>query len=130
MLLYRHSTKCPSAIQIFLDENPQYWRFVPMLDHEANQAEQNIAAASIDIKSGGVARTDEEIKLFIQNLSTPPANYRFSHRQYHQQYAYFQTNRDQKIQYNVDLDLYNAKIIAVRKCFSAKIHVLLLTHLS
>lgn len=29
MKLYQHSTQCSSAIQWFLDENPEYWSFVP-----------------------------------------------------------------------------------------------------
>ncbi|CAF4442415.1 unnamed protein product, partial [Adineta steineri] len=40
-------------------------------------------------------------------------NYRFSQRQYHQQYSFFQTRKDQKTLFNKELDLYNAKIIAV-----------------
>ena len=115
MHLYRHSTECPSAIQIFLDENPHYWRFVPMSYEEANDAQQTITASTSDIKSKSV-RDDEKIKLFIQNLPTPPTNYRFSQRQYHLQYAFFQAERDLKGP-NSHLDLYNAKIIAVRKCF-------------
>jgi hypothetical protein len=114
MHLYRHSTECPAAIQIFLDENPRYWRCVPMSNGEANQFEQNFTVASIDTRSTD-SRTDEDIKLFIKNLPVPPPNYRFSQRQYHLQYAFFQSKRDQ-IDPNIHLDLYNAKIIAVRKC--------------
>jgi hypothetical protein len=29
MLLYQHSTHCPWALQWFLDENPEYWPFIP-----------------------------------------------------------------------------------------------------
>jgi hypothetical protein len=119
MRLYRHSTKCPSAVQMFLDENPQYWRFVPMTTSEANQLEQNVTASTMDIKSVADIRIDEEIKLFIKNLPRPPSsvssNYQFSLRQYHLQYAYFRTKRD-LVMPNLHLDLYNAKIIAVSKC--------------
>ncbi|CAF4318376.1 unnamed protein product, partial [Adineta steineri] len=31
MLLYKHSIRCPSASQLFLDCNRQYWNFVPIL---------------------------------------------------------------------------------------------------
>ncbi len=30
MTLYQHSAHCPSAMQWFLDENPEYWPFVPI----------------------------------------------------------------------------------------------------
>jgi hypothetical protein len=30
MALYQHSAHCPSAIQWFLDENPEYWPFIPI----------------------------------------------------------------------------------------------------
>ncbi|CAF5146084.1 unnamed protein product, partial [Rotaria sp. Silwood1] len=40
MKLYQHSTQCPVAMQIFLDANPQYWRFVPMPLEEAERPEQ------------------------------------------------------------------------------------------
>jgi hypothetical protein len=114
MHLYRHSTECPKAIQIFLNENPQYWRFVPMSNEEANDESQNINASSMDIKSKDI-RDDEDIKFLIQNLPIPPSNYRFSTRQYHLQYAYFHIKRDIRKGPNEHLDLYNAKIIAVCK---------------
>lgn len=117
MLLYRHSTQCPAAIQIFLDENSQYWRFVPMLNNQADQVEQNIAISSRDIKINQIIRSDEDIKRMIENLPLPPPNYRFSQRQYHLQYSFFQTGKDYNTFPNVHLDLYNAKIIAVRKCY-------------
>jgi len=119
MHLYRHSTECPSAIQMFLDENPRYWRFVPMSNEEADQAEQTIIISTMDIKSTDI-RKDGEIKLFIQNLPVPPSpKYRFSTRQYHLQYAFFKSQRDLGTP-NCHLDLYNAKIIAVCKYFSYK----------
>ena len=115
MNLYRHSTACPSAIQMFLDENPRYWGFVPMLNEEANDVRQTVTGSTADIKTKD-ARDDETIKRFINNLPIPPPNYRFSQRQYHQQYVFFQSQRDQ-IGPNPHHDLYNAKTIAVRKYF-------------
>ena len=40
MKLYQHSVRCPVAMQIFLDTNPQYWRFVPMTLEESEKPEQ------------------------------------------------------------------------------------------
>jgi hypothetical protein len=36
MALYQHTAHCSSAMQWFLDENPEYWPFVPI---ENNQVE-------------------------------------------------------------------------------------------
>ncbi|CAF1447716.1 unnamed protein product [Adineta steineri] len=113
MRLYRHSTECPSAIQMFLDENPLYWRFIPFSNDEVNQIDQSIAMASRDILDKDDLRKDKEIQKMLNNLPTPPPNYGFSQRQYHQQYSFFQTRKDQKTLFNKELDLYNAKIIAV-----------------
>ncbi|CAF1426396.1 unnamed protein product [Adineta steineri] len=113
MRLYRHSTECPSAIQMFLDENPIYWRFIPFSNDEVNQIDQSIAMASRDILDKDDLRKDKEIQKMLTNLPAPPPNYGFSQRQYHQQYSFFQTRKDQKTLFNKELDLYNAKIIAV-----------------
>jgi hypothetical protein len=34
MVLYQHSAHCSSAMQWFLDENPDYWPFVPVEDND------------------------------------------------------------------------------------------------
>ena len=42
MALYQHSARCPSAMQWFLDENPEYWPFVPIendADNNNNKSE-------------------------------------------------------------------------------------------
>ncbi|CAF1575645.1 unnamed protein product, partial [Adineta steineri] len=35
MRLYQHSARCPTALRLFLDCNPNYWCFIPMVKHEA-----------------------------------------------------------------------------------------------
>lgn len=113
MLLYRHSTECPAAIQMFLDENPRYWRFVPMSNEEASRPEQAIHMSTMDLKGADV-QDHHKIELFIRNVPAPPPNFRFSSRQYHLQYAFFKSQRNLDVP-KVHLDLYNAKIVAVRK---------------
>jgi hypothetical protein len=113
MHLYRHSTECLVAIQMFLDQNPRYWRFVPMTYEDANHPAQMITMSTLDMKMMAV-RSHDEIDPFIRDLPTPPANYRFSKRQNLQQYAFFLGKKD-LIMPNLHLDLYNAKIIAVSK---------------
>lgn len=39
MALYRHSTQCSFAMQWFLDENPEYWPFIPTLTNNRNDEE-------------------------------------------------------------------------------------------
>ncbi len=36
MALYQHSAHCPSAMQWFLDENPEYWPFIPVEENDSN----------------------------------------------------------------------------------------------
>ncbi|CAF4750928.1 unnamed protein product, partial [Rotaria magnacalcarata] len=36
MRLYEHSAHCPVALQLFLDRNPNYWCFIPMLEDETH----------------------------------------------------------------------------------------------
>ncbi|CAF3422935.1 unnamed protein product, partial [Rotaria sp. Silwood2] len=40
MKLYQHSSHCLSAIQWFLDENPDYWPFIPSKMAEAEEQEE------------------------------------------------------------------------------------------
>ena len=42
MALYQHSAHCPSALQWFLDENPEYWPFVPIEKNETEATEIEI----------------------------------------------------------------------------------------
>ncbi|CAF1451534.1 unnamed protein product [Adineta steineri] len=88
MLLYKHSIRCPSAIQLFLDCNPQYWHFVLMLKTEIQDSSTNNVP------------------------SMPSDNYTFSA---HQRLKQVQLLKDKRecIKPSLHLDLYNATIIAV-----------------
>ncbi len=125
MLLYKHSARCPSAIQMFLDCNPQYWCFVPMPKIEAQT--QNLASDSLpsDYIVLGPTSTfvsnrhhtsgDQEASSYMNNLPPLPSeNYTFSTYQRTKQFQAFKDKRDHLIP-NFHLDLYNATIIAVRK---------------
>ncbi|CAF4396489.1 unnamed protein product, partial [Rotaria sordida] len=35
MRLYQHSARCPIALRLFLECNPNYWCFIPLLVDEA-----------------------------------------------------------------------------------------------
>ncbi|CAF4597973.1 unnamed protein product, partial [Rotaria sp. Silwood2] len=47
MKLYQHSARCPVAMQIFLDANHQYWRFVPMSLEESQRPEQQMVQSLV-----------------------------------------------------------------------------------
>ena len=38
---YQHASRCPIALRLFLDANPDYWCFIPLLWHNAQV--ENIA---------------------------------------------------------------------------------------
>ncbi len=42
MALYQHSAHCPSAMQWFLDENPEYWPFIPVEKNDQNNEPEEI----------------------------------------------------------------------------------------
>ena len=130
MRLYRHSTLCGTAMQMFLDCNPQYWCCVPMkhIDAQnddciyqqihstinildAHHRHENTIDHQPSINRANI-RGDEEVQWYMDSLPLPPAGYRFSQRQQHQQYLFFKYNQD-FIMPSSHLDLYNATIIFV-----------------
>ena len=131
MRLYRHSTLCETAMQMFLECNPQYWCCVPMKDTDANNADRvyaqiattrncmnnvYLADDSTEDQSSTIAplmRTDEETKWYVDNLPLPPNGYRFSSRQRNEQYLFFKNKQDLN-KPSPHLDLYNATIVFVR----------------
>lgn len=114
MRLYQHSARCSVAMQIFLDANPHYWRFVPMPLEETERPEQNsLLPNSADTQF----RTPDECSLYVQSVPKPPTGYTFSNRQICLQTKYFQQKRDLMLP-NHEIDLYNASIVAIRKCHS------------
>ncbi len=122
MLLYKHSARCPAAIQLFLDCNPQYWSFIPMLQNEAQDDNQfyqlpnsiPMDPSSLFITSADL-RSDNEAGCCMTDLPPLPSNkYTFSTRQCAQQFLYFKNKQDYRWP-NFNLDLYNATILAVCK---------------
>ena len=121
--LYEHSTRCSSAIQLFLDCNPAYWCFVPMQKAEAHA--QNLASGlpadciklnpTSSLMQNIHTRRDQEASLCMNNLPPMPSdNYTFSACQRTKQFQTFKEKRDPPIP-NLKLDLYNAAIIVVCK---------------
>jgi hypothetical protein len=136
MLLYRHSARCPIAMQWFLDGNPHFWPFVPMTHEQAKIGNENYVVPTtvpMDPTSPFVTksdtRSDLDAGLFLTDLPPLPSDkYTFSTRQCVEQFQMFKNQRN-RLLVNPHLDLYNATIIAVRKCFSIKKNILSLCRL-
>ncbi|CAF1426785.1 unnamed protein product [Rotaria sordida] len=103
MKLYQHSARCSSAIQWFLDENPEYWPFVPTPnDIEEKTTEIDSYKSSVEL----------DTYTYANDVPSPSANHRFTHRQ---KLGIEQFFREEKYlnSPNQRLDLYQAAIVAV-----------------
>lgn len=115
MKLYQHSVRCPHAMQMFLDANPQYWRFVPMTMEESEKSEQqSIQGLVFSEELDWNLRSKDDCRICVEAVPKPPSGYTFSNRQIVLQMLYFQKKRDKTLP-NQDIDLYNATIVAVCK---------------
>lgn len=113
MKLYQHSARCPVTMQIFLDANPQYWRFVPMPMEESMQPEEcQIQRPVLSDEVNRQYRTKEDALACIEAVPKPPSGYAFSNRQLVLQTKFFYQKRDQQGP-SMDIDLYQATIVAV-----------------
>ena len=116
MKLYQHSAHCSAAMQIFLDANPQYWRFVPMLIEDAHKPEQqSISHPDLSDQIDLNTRSKKDGLTCVGAIPKPPHGYTFSNRQLLLQAQYFHKKRDQILP-NQNIDFYNATIVAVCKC--------------
>ncbi|CAF4554420.1 unnamed protein product, partial [Rotaria magnacalcarata] len=82
MLIYQHSIQCSAAIQMFLDSNPHYWRFVPMSIIEADKNNNNYEMRNI-------STTMVDVQNYLRNIPKPPFGYKFSKRQIEKQAEFF-----------------------------------------
>ena len=116
MKLYQHSARCPVAMQIFLDANPQYWSFTPMTIEESQQSEQQSIRHSIEFSDqlDWNVCSKEDCRRYVEAVPKPPTGYIFSNQQILLQAQYFHRKRDKNLP-NQDIDLYDATIVAVRK---------------
>lgn len=126
MRLYQHSIRCSVAIQLFLNKNPQYWPFIPILERHATH--QSITATTTTTTTD----KDRSIEQRLNFIPRPPDGYQFTRRQLTKQYEYFAMKLDRKLP-NERLDLYKAKMIAVlpvdaSESFRQIIHALFVTH--
>ena len=113
MQLYQHSARCPVAMQIFLDANPQYWRFIPMTVDESMKPEQHsIHRPVLFDEFQAHYRLKEEAVACLNSVPKPPSDFVFSNRQLVLQTQYLHQNRDKTLP-DMNIDLYQATIIAL-----------------
>ncbi|CAM2723375.1 unnamed protein product [Rotaria socialis] len=103
MQLYQHSCHCSVAMQYFLDENPEYWPFIPqrMTDSDEQQQERELPVV------------DTNQYQFANDVPLPTnMNYHLTVEQKLDIEKFFQEKKYLHTP-NFHLDLYEAKIIAV-----------------
>ncbi|CAF1203466.1 unnamed protein product [Adineta steineri] len=133
MKLYQHSARCSAAIQIFLDANRQYWRFIPMTCEEAQTSgEYMIKRRNLSDELDWNRRSKHDTSIYVEAVPQPPNGYIFSNRQVALQMEYFHYKKDINLP-NLDIDLYNATIVAVlpetsTEMFRLLIESLFITH--
>ncbi|CAF1346263.1 unnamed protein product [Rotaria sordida] len=109
MKLYQHSAHCPSAIQWFLDENPEYWPFIPRKTTEAEEQEEE---KELVYSTGETDRFT-----YADDVPTPPNGYRFDLEQKKEIDQFFHEGKYLNSP-NLHLDLYQVSIVAICKCQS------------
>ena len=123
MRLYQHSARCPVALRSFLDCNPIYWCFIPMLRSEA-QAENMVffrGTSNSDPELTNVimmgAFGNHRVAHYLDHVPLTPAAYSFTYRQRQTQRLFFEHSlfpSVQQLSYS-PVDLYEMPIIVVRK---------------
>ena len=123
MHLYQHAARCPSALRVFLDCNPQYWCFIPrpcnatMLNNFNCLGEPLERTSEMDhLVQNGVI-DDRRIVRYLEHVPLPPAGFMFSYQDRQQQRFFFKhlLTADQQQMPYVPLDLYRVAVVAVRK---------------
>ncbi|CAF1164089.1 unnamed protein product [Rotaria sordida] len=104
MKLYQHSIHCSSAIQWFLDENPEYWPFIPRKISEAEEQEEE--------KELLCSAKDTDLFHYANDIPIPPCGYRFTLEQKMAIDQFFHEEK-YKTTPNLHLDLYQATIVAI-----------------
>ena len=123
MRLYQHSARCPVALRSFLDCNPIYWCFIPMLWSEA-QAENMFffrGTSNSDLELTNMimmgAFGNHRVAHYLDRVPLTPTAYSFTYRQRQKQRLFFEHflfPSIQQLPYS-PVDLYKMVIIVVRK---------------
>ena len=127
MRLYQHAARCPAALRLFLDCNPDYWCFIPLLWHNAQveniaylQERSSSSTRIVDLDVTNViaiaTNGNHEVTDSLNRVPLTPIRYAFSYQQRQQQRLFF----EQFLSLPIDqlpyfpVDLHKVAIIAVR----------------
>ena len=130
MRLYQHAARCPAALRLFLDCNPDYWCFIPLLWHDAqveniaylqerNSSSTSSKIVDLDVTNVMTIATigNHQVTDCLNHVPLTPIRYAFSYQQRQQHCLFF----EQFLSLPIDqlpcspVDLYKVAPIAVRK---------------
>ena len=128
MRLCQHAARCPAALRLFLDANPDYWCFIPLLWHDAQveniaylQERRSCSTSSeiVDLDVTNViaiaTNGNHQVTDSLNRVPLTPIRYAFSYQQRQQQRLFF----EQFLSLPIDqlpyspVDLHKVAIIAV-----------------
>jgi hypothetical protein len=124
MRLYQHSARCPVALCSFLQCNPSYWCFIPMLWEDAPyhdlDSPRNMTSTDREVLDAmeSSINNDQTVSYLYNRVPLPPAAYVFSYRQRRRQRLFFEDYlacENHRLPY-IAIDLYKVDIVAVCKC--------------
>jgi hypothetical protein len=130
MRLYQHAARCSVALRKFLDVNPHYWPFIPLLWRDVQgekifSIREDLSASScskqinIETRSTTTTTYSDHRRLVecLKRIPEPPVSYAFPDVQKQKQRLFFEqflaTPVDQRPYQPVDL--FKVAIIAVRE---------------
>ena len=123
MRLYQHSARCPVALRLFLDCNPSYWCFIPLLWDDVpvpdSNSSQNNADMDLEVTHamGGNISDDRAVTYLLNRVPLPPAAYVFSYQQRQKQRSFFEnflSYEEQSLPY-IAVDMYKVHVVTVCK---------------
>lgn len=115
---YQHLARCPKAIQIFLDANPDYWCLVPMLEQEVQMdpdQHASIPSRRRLLLRSMQPRIEAEAKYYMEGVSDPPESFVFTEQQRSEQLHFFSQEKErlQSPEIRNHVHLFRATIVAV-----------------
>ena len=91
MRLYQHFAHCSKVLQLFLENNPIYWCFIPMKIEQAQFDGLSYLSTLSSINTNDEKQTNTMIDHCLANVPKPPIGYQFSKRPHDEQRYFFQT---------------------------------------
>jgi hypothetical protein len=87
--LYQHPIHCSIVLQTFLNQNTDYWIFIPLPEEDADRENHNYTSSSTSTNIATLYDKNSMIQQLLLNIPKPPANFKFSNLQNRKQYEFF-----------------------------------------